>query len=83
MTDDNIIHNTGDQHIFGERFEDYHMPNDQVVKVSDAPFTALKRYIGANVGTIYLQDGSEVTVILGKGSKIHIINEENEDADNE
>ena len=73
MTDDNIIHHTGDQHIFGERFEDHHPPN--VLKVSDAPFTALKRYIGANVGTIYLQEGSEVTIVLGKGSKIHIVNE--------
>lgn len=58
---------------------DYSMPSDQVVKVSDAPFTALKRYIGADVGTIYLQDGSEVTIVLGKGSKIHIINEEEEE----
>ena len=39
------------------------------------PFTALKRYIGADVGTIYLQEGCEVTIVLGKGSKIHIVNE--------
>ena len=55
---------------------DYSMPNDQVVKVSDAIFTELKRYIGADVGTIYLQENSEVTIVLGKSSKIHIINEE-------
>lgn len=71
--DDNIITNTGDQHIFGERFEDYHPPN--VIKVSDGISTISKRYIGANVGTIYLQEGSEVTIVLGKGSKIHIVNE--------
>lgn len=58
---------------------DYSIPNDQVVKVSDAPFTTLKRYIGADVGTIYLQEGSEVTIVLGKGSKIHIVNEEGEE----
>lgn len=73
MTDDNIIHHIGDQHIFGERFEDYRLPN--VIKVSDGVSTISKRYIGANVGTIYLQDGSEVTIVLGKGSKIHIVNE--------
>ena len=54
---------------------DYSMPNDQIVKVSDAVTTVSKRYIGADVGTIYLQEGSEVTIILGKGSKIHIVNE--------
>ena len=54
---------------------DYSMPSDQVVKVSDALSTTLKRYIGADVGTIYLQENSEVTIVLGKGSKIHIVNE--------
>ena len=58
---------------------DYSIPNDQVVKVSDAPFTALKRYIGADVGTIYLQENCEVTIVLGKGSKIHIVNEGEEE----
>ena len=43
------------------------------------PFTVSKRYIGADVGTIYLQEGSEVTIILGKGSKIHIVNEGEEE----
>ena len=57
---------------------DYSIPNDQVVKVSDAVFTISKRYIGADVGTIYLQDDSEVTIVLGKGSKIHIVNDEAE-----
>ena len=54
---------------------DYSIPSDQVIKVSDAVFTISKRYIGADVGTIYLQDGSEVTIVLGKGSKIHIVDE--------
>ena len=58
---------------------DYSIPNDQVVKVADAPFTTLKRYIGADVGMIYLQENSEVTIVLGKGSKIHIVNEEEEE----
>ena len=55
---------------------DYSMPNDRVLKVSNGTHTAIKRYIGADVGTIYLQDDSEVTIVLGKGSKIHIVNEE-------
>lgn len=55
---------------------DYSIPNDQVVNISDAVFTISKRYVGADVGMIYLQDGSEVTIVLGKGSKIHIVNEE-------
>ena len=55
---------------------DYTMPNDEVVKVSNGTHTAIKRYIGANVGTVYLQDDCEVTIVLGKGSKIHIVNEE-------
>ena len=54
---------------------DYSIPSDQVVKVSDAAFTPLKRYIGADIGTIYLQENCEVTIVLGKGSKIHIVNE--------
>ena len=58
---------------------DYSIPNDQVVKVSDAVFTISKRYIGVDVGTIYLQEGSEVTIVLGKGSRIHIVNEEEEE----
>lgn len=58
---------------------DYSIPSDQVVKVSDASFTALKRYIGADVGMIYLQENCEVTIVLGKGSKIHIVNEEEEE----
>lgn len=71
MTDDNIIYNTGDQHIFGERFEDHHP-----LSVSDGMFTELKRYIGGDIGTVYLQENCEVTIVLGKGSKIHIVNEE-------
>ena len=58
---------------------DYSIPNDQVVKVSDAAFTTLKRYVGADVGMIYLQENSEVTIVLGKGSKIHIVNEGEEE----
>lgn len=58
---------------------DYSMPNDQVVKVSDAVFTISKRYIGADVGTTYLQENSEVTIVLGKGSKIHIVDEREEE----
>ena len=58
---------------------DYSIPNDQVVKVSNASFTTLKRYIGTNIGTVYLQDGCEVTIVLGKGSKLHIVNKGEEE----
>ena len=58
---------------------DYSIPNDKVLKVSNAPFTTLKRYIGTDIGTVYLQDGCEVTIVLGKGSKLHIINKEEEE----
>ena len=55
---------------------DYSIPNDRVVKVSNGTDTAIKKYIGADVGTIYLQDDCEVTIVLGKNTKIHIVNEE-------
>ena len=54
---------------------DYSIPSDQIVKIPGGVSTISKRYIGANVGMIYLQEGSEVTIVLGKGSKIHIVNE--------
>lgn len=62
-----------------ERMTDYSIPSDQIVKVSDAVFTMSKMYIGADVGTVYLQENSEVTIVLGKGSKIHIVNEGEEE----
>ena len=55
---------------------DHSIPNDQVVKVSNGTFTSLKRYIGRDIGEIYLQDDCEVTIVLGKNTKIHIVNEE-------
>lgn len=59
--------------------------------MTDKPFTDVehvitsesvtkgKKYIGDMIDELHIQDGCEVTIVLGKGSKVNIINEGGEE----